>query len=199
MTPANLPNDFGSARGLDDRPTNYELRHLDVHVLNRSGLFQPDSREEWSEYRWTSGQIRVRYVEGLVFVAYKVRAPGANDWEQEIAEGIQVEWTPCQYGGQRPWFLCPECSRRCGKLYGGRLFRCRLCVNLVYESTRQPEWERLLDRAQDIRVRLGGSASTAAPFPPKPKHMRWRTYWKLREESVEAALRALRIGLASCR
>jgi hypothetical protein len=56
---------------------------------------------------------------------------------------VQLNWTPCFYGGFRWWFLCPLknngeiCNRRSGVLYlGGPYFGCRLCYNLVYESTR---------------------------------------------------------------
>lgn len=25
---------------------------------------------------------------------------------------VGVEWTPCTFGGDRPWLLCPGCGRR---------------------------------------------------------------------------------------
>ena len=178
---------------------DHELRALDVNTLNRRGLFARADQEDWSELRWPSGaSIRIAFKSGSVFVAYSATSPGADNAE-EIGERIGIAWTSCNFGGQRPWFVCPDCDRRCGKLYGGRLFRCRLCVELVYGSTRQPEWERLLERAQDIRARLGGSMSTAAPFPLKPKGMHQRTYDRLRWESETMATDALLLGLASCR
>ena len=47
--------------------------------------------------------------------------------------------TPCRFGGQRWWFICPlvNCSRRVGVLYlpyGAKYFGCRHCYNLTYES-----------------------------------------------------------------
>ncbi len=53
---------------------------------------------------------------------------------------IGLEWTPCNYGGSRPWFMCPGegCGRRVAILYGPTLpLLCRLCRNLVYESQRR--------------------------------------------------------------
>jgi hypothetical protein len=67
-------------------------------------------------------------------------------------------------------------------LYGGRRFFCRRCVGVPYASQSMAVHYRLLHRAQAIRERLGGRlyASLDAPFPPKPKRMRWRTYRQLR-------------------
>jgi hypothetical protein len=36
--------------------------------------------------------------------------------------------------GERRWFTCPGCGRRCRIVYGGKLFRCRLCYRLTYAS-----------------------------------------------------------------
>ena len=50
--------------------------------------------------------------------------------------------TPCPFGGQRWWFICPlqNCDRRVGVLYlpyGGKYFGCRHCYNLTYESVQK--------------------------------------------------------------
>jgi hypothetical protein len=48
---------------------------------------------------------------------------------------LSVTWTDCHYGGQRPWFLCPRCSARVGKLYQrplGITLACRRCQQLTY-------------------------------------------------------------------
>ncbi len=47
--------------------------------------------------------------------------------------------TPCRFGGQRWWFICPmmNCDRRVGVLYlpfGAKYFACRHCYHLTYES-----------------------------------------------------------------
>ena len=51
---------------------------------------------------------------------------------------IRLAWIPCNYGGSRPWFLCPGCDRRAAILYveGGRLL-CRPCLGLSYPSQRR--------------------------------------------------------------
>lgn len=48
---------------------------------------------------------------------------------------IELTSTPCYFGGQRKWFLCPTCSRRVGTLYCKPLldeFLCRHCNRLLY-------------------------------------------------------------------
>jgi hypothetical protein len=49
---------------------------------------------------------------------------------------LRVAFTSCHYGGSRPWFVCPACERRAGKLYvlAGRPF-CRSCHDLTYFSS----------------------------------------------------------------
>jgi len=79
-------------------------------------------------------------------------------------------------------------------LYAGQRFACRHCHDLAYESTRQSAPDRGIRKAQNIRERLGGSANLSLPFPPKPKGMHWRTYYRLEEEAQEAYLGGL-LGL----
>lgn len=72
-------------------------------------------------------------------------------------------------------------------LYGvGRYFLCRHCYGLGYESQREDRADRLRNKAQEIRRRLGGSANLTMPFPEKPKGMHWKTYRRLRWEAQEA-------------
>jgi len=96
------------------------------------------------------------------------------------AERVVLEQTPCNFGGSRSWFICPnsECGRRCGKLYlqvGDRWF-CRACSGARYRSQRQHAQERCLARARKLRERLGGSLAPIDPLPVKPPNMHWDTY-----------------------
>ena len=105
-----------------------------------------------------------------------------------------IEWTPCNFGGERPWFVCPEvsCGRRVAVLYGpGKYFLCRHCYDLRYESQRKGKADRALRRAQKIRQRLGGSANMTQPFPEKPKGMHHDTYMRLYWEHHEAEVEHL--------
>ncbi|MGH7642831.1 MAG: hypothetical protein ACRENX_07445 [Candidatus Dormibacteria bacterium] len=106
--------------------------------------------------------------------------------------GLTITYTPCHFGGERPWWVCPGCGSRRAKLYQcGHQFRCRACLGLVFESQRASAWHRAANRAQAIRLRLGGSANLLAPFPPKPPRMRWATYDRLFWDSHLAERRFL--------
>jgi DNA-directed RNA polymerase subunit RPC12/RpoP len=97
-------------------------------------------------------------------------------------------YTATRFGGRRQWLTCLKCGRRCRKIYGGRYFRCRQCHGLVHASTREPAYQRALDRAEGMRKRLGaewGSAFEGAPLPPKPPRMRWVTYRRLEAQYEE--------------
>jgi len=85
-------------------------------------------------------------------------------------------------GGRRHWFACPSCARRCRILYGGSHFRCRICRGARYESQYQHAAFSTGDRRWRIRKQLEERGGREWPwglddgFPPKPPHMRWRTY-----------------------
>jgi hypothetical protein len=136
----------------------------------------------WSRAGRETGSIR-GVVEGSdrpkhVTLLYRHRRGLGSEWE-DVREPVELARTACNFGGERPWFICPGagCGRRVAILYGpGRYFLCRRCYDLVYESQRENEMNRALRRAQDIRRRLGGSANLTEPFPEKPKGMHWSSY-----------------------
>ncbi len=110
-----------------------------------------------------------------------------------MKEPVPLEWTPCNFGGERPWFVCPgvvngvRCGRRVAILYGpGKYFLCRHCYDLCYESQREDKGHRALRRAQKIRHQLGGSANMMEQFPDRPKGMHHDTYMRLFWKQHEA-------------
>ena len=123
-----------------------------------------------------------------ITILFRHRSGLGDEWEN-VQESVSLDWTVCNFGGERPWFVCPGagCGCRVAILYGqGKYFLCRHCYDLVYESQRENEMHRALRRAQNIRERLGGSANMTKPFPEKPKGMHWETYermWRKRHEA----------------
>jgi len=105
-----------------------------------------------------------------VTLPYTLRWP-RTDWDPEhVRYTIPVTWTPCHYGGRRPWFLCPgrNCGRRVAKLYlpldgSAKYYLCRHCYGLAYESQRQALHNRFLQKACRIKRRLGGGRATCTP------------------------------------
>jgi hypothetical protein len=189
----------GSWYRFNKTTTVEECRILDVRRLRRENLLKPG----WAfSLRWSRAGRETGSIQGVVSVddlpdqvtlLYRHRSGPGGEWE-DVNEPVLLSWTACNFGGERPWFICPGagCGRRVAVLYGpGRYFLCRHCYDLVYESQRENEMHRALRRAQTIQERLGGSASMMKPFPERPKGMHHDTYWRLREEHDEAEMEQL--------
>jgi hypothetical protein len=183
----------------DKKATTDDCHSVDVRYLHREGLLK---QGRWFSLRWSragreTGSIRA--VVGRdgrpeqVTLLYRHRSGVGGEWE-DVQEHVPLSWTACNFGGERPWFVCPGagCGRRVAVLYGpGRHFLCRHCYDLVYESQRENGMYRTLHKAQAIRERLGGSTNMTKPFPERPKGMHHDTYWRLREEHDEAEMEQL--------
>ncbi len=96
---------------------------------------------------------------------------------------IEIERKACNYGGERFYFHCPRCGRRCTKLYlCGGLFECRQCGGLHYEVESLDKAERLRKRVGKIRKRLGWARMgfpELADILAKPKWMHYDTFKRL--------------------
>jgi hypothetical protein len=173
-------------------------RSIDVLDWYRRGYFSRSVGFSW-EWRTRGEKTAAILVESdrdSVTLKYRSHSYG-TDWS-DVAQRVPVVWTPCRFGGERPWFVCPAysngryCGRHVAKLYdGGNTFACRHCYQLAYSSQQKSGYDRGLYRAQKIREGLGGSASMLDPFPDKPKHMHWRTYDRLRAQHDVGATHAL--------
>ena len=159
---------------------------LDVRLLHRDGLLIPGqfSQWEWRQDGRPIGSMKILVADNRVTLIYRYRFTDAEWKNAEFP--VSLTWTRCNYGGMRPWFLCPgqDCGRRVAILYGGDTFVCRRCRQLAYPTQRLQPWERALRRAQSIRMRLGGSGSLHEPFGPKPKGMHETTYTHLRSRAL---------------
>lgn len=162
-----------------------EYHSIDLAYLRRKKLLNVG---RWSTLHWSrggqeTGWIRIECLNGGVRLVYRFRR-GGDEW-QDVSEFVPLIETATQFGGTRQWFECLSCRRRCRILYGGSYFRCRRCHGLKYETQYEPAFGRAATRALKIRERLGCRDGIEAPFPDKPKHMRWATYLRLRDEEAE--------------
>jgi hypothetical protein len=183
----------------DKKTTISECHSVDVRYLHREGLLKPG---RWFSWRWSRAGREMGSIRGVVdssrlpesvTLLYRHQSGLGGEWE-DVQETVPLTWTACNFGGERPWFICPRvgCGRRVAVLYGlGRYFLCRPCCDLSYESQRENSMYRALHRAQKIRECLGGSANMMEPFPEKPRGMHHETYWRLREEHDEADMKQL--------
>jgi len=167
--------------------TTESQHRVDIRWMRKQGYLQPGASGSltWSRCGEQTGSIRYRTEHDRLVIFYQYRKNG-GEW-QPVEEQILLNATPCNYGGSRPWFLCPHCSRRVAVLYGaGKRFLCRHCYSLAYASQQESLADRMLRKGSGIRAKLGGDGGFMEPFPGKPKRMRWTTYWRLRKKSMDA-------------
>ena len=162
--------------------TTSEMRSLDVRKLQRDGLLTPERSVSltWSRNGKPEATIDMQVDSDRVSLDYRQRDRG-GEW-QAMNYPVRLAWTPCTYGGQRAWWLCPAvgCGRRVAVLYGGSVFACRHCQRLAYKSQRETPNDRAYRRANNLRDRLGWVPGVIHGAGVKPKGMHWRTYWRLR-------------------
>ncbi|KSU78477.1 hypothetical protein GA0061096_4588 [Fictibacillus enclensis] len=116
----------------------------------------------------------------LITLTYKING-------EKVSYSVPVDYSACNFGGERPWFRCPNinCKKRVGTLFlRGQYFLCRHCHGLAYKTQMMSQQFRLLEKAQKVRGKLGGDLSTLSPFPAKPKGMHWNTYYNLKSKAM---------------
>ena len=134
---------------------------------------------KWSWGRRPTGSISIHASQQCLRVTYRYERPGGA-W-REVEQTLYFTETETPFGGRRRWFECPSCLRPCRVLYGCGHFVCRQCGGLRYASQNENAGGRARNRVQKLRMRLGGSGNLLEAFPPRPKHMQWRTYRRLRD------------------
>ncbi len=166
------------------KPTVESYRNLDMPSLKRLGFLSEgySSVLVWSDSRSgeETGRIGITCQGGQLRLNYKSKSRG-EDW-QDIEDYICLSSTRPNFGGERQWFICPSCSSRRAILYGGKYFRCRKCLGACYQTQLEDAKDRALTKLYRRRQKYGGFGNADEPFPPKPKWMRWATYFRLKEK-----------------
>ena len=179
------------------KPVAEDYCFLDINYLKRNGYLRPgrSSIQSWTCGGKDAGSVGLIAHEDSIELDYRHTHAGESE---DVHYTVQLTYTSCNYGGTRPWFLCPGqgCGRRVGKLYSaGKYFLCRHCYDLAYHSQNISEADSLLRKAQAIRKRLGASLCVWDPIVSKPKGMHWKTFGRLRDEAMIAGNRSARLML----
>lgn len=155
--------------------TTDDAYEIDVRRLHRGGYLSAVHQMTW---RWgEDATIRLRTSSDGVLLSYRYEAR-RGQWGV-VEQFVAVIRTPCHFGGTRPWFSCPCCSKRVAILYLWNVPICRRCAQLVYASQNTDEIGRSWLRTWKIDGKLAGGAK--AWDYRRPKRMRWATYWRLME------------------
>ena len=168
---------------LDAKRTTSRFLALDVRRCARDGALEPGSAKTYVwEFRDDRRTTVDMYAEQNQVVLSYVHP------ERDFETTIDIIQTPCHLGGTRAWFLCPTdgCGRRVAVVYLNRVFACRHCHALAYESTRAVLIQRQLNRLNEIRRRLGWPPGLSNFRGERPKWMRWKTFVYLIAERLNA-------------
>lgn len=184
---------IGSGRRFQGgKATTSGHRELDIRSLQRDGLITSGKSFNlyWSRNGVSLGSIEVKSLSDRIMLNYHCKENEA--WVKKEYP-IEIDWTNCNLGGKRCWFICPAqgCKRRVAILYDGSIFACRHCYRLFYACQRESPDDRAMRRADKIRSRLGWCAGIANPPGSKPKGMHWRTFNRLTVQQEDFAWRGM--------
>ena len=137
------------------KTTTDEVKRIDIRYMRKQGLLKPGAQ---GSLNWTcrgepSGNVRYTCYPHELQLHYRYRKNN-EDW-QPVEQRITLERTRCNYGGDRPWFRCPQCFKRVAVLYGADvLFLCRHCYQLPYTSRNQGYMDKLIDQKHALGKRI---------------------------------------------
>ena len=177
----------------DTKKTTEDCRSIDVRSWKRHGQMRPGFCFNWQWKRCGEvvASIRVHTESHRVIISYRHRSD-CGDWKNERYP-ICLDWTACNFGSRRPWFLCPapSCGRRVAILYCDGMFACRRCTQLAYPCQSERVGDRIERKANRIRGRLGWEQGVLNRNGLKPKGMHWKTFYELSMQHDALAQKSL--------
>ncbi|MEI7590824.1 MAG: hypothetical protein WCJ49_05885 [Deltaproteobacteria bacterium] len=180
---------FNSGRQGGKKTTN-QMNNLDIRRVQRAGRLKPGILCTWSWTRNIDSVSSINMYVGDDVVTLSYRITDQFGESRNYSYPVMIEWTPCNYGGQRAWWVCPDCGRRVAVLFGGRRYACRHCHDLAYKSTRTAPGSECYGRANKIREKLGWGGGVASPQGNKPKWMHLKTYLRLLKQLTAHCIEA---------
>jgi len=152
-------------------------QYLDAVRLKQFGLLAEGKSSEltWRDENGApTNKIRVHSGRDRIRLDYKWRR-GDGPWTPH-EETVAIDWRARHLGGEQPYFLCPRCTQRVKRLYGGVRYICRACHNLIYASTQERAGDRAARRMRKLRRRIGADIGMEAAIGPKPRGMHTKTF-----------------------
>jgi len=153
-----------------------EVKRIDIRYMRRQGLLRPNRTGSlnWTYNGEPSGDIRYTCHADRIVFNYRFRS-GGGDWEP-VEQVVYFDRTPCHIGGDRLWFRCPYCNRRCEVLaIADKYPACRKCYRLPYRSQCEDRLGRLQMRQEKLEAMLWGDQRK---WWRKPKRERLEAEWE---------------------
>ena len=121
-----------------------DLLQIKISVLKP--MLKTGQRGAWSLYTWTDKRTGKQNSVGINiftgdpidnYMILKYTETDRAGLKQDFDYRVNLDITPCHFGGIRYWFKCPGCNRRVAILYSGGIYACRRCKNLCYHSQKE--------------------------------------------------------------
>lgn len=166
-----------------------DLLRVDVRYMARHGLLRPyaSSFMSWSRNGFEVLRVQLRAFSKVLLI---------DGVKPDATERVSIVCSRCNFGAQRPWFICPKCRRRVAILYLCPALLCRNCTGLHYKSQHQVRMMREFERAMRLQYKINSEFTRLfgelAPCDeiPKKKYRHWRTH-----DQLVMKLKALNVGL----
>lgn len=174
------------------KDNTHDCKVIDIINWQREGYLNGSHSFNWI---WTTttgesrGDISVETTPDYARLIYTV-TDRWNDNKRDIDYKIPLSWTPCNYGGQRAWFVC-KCGRRAIKLYlKNDYFYCRYCQRLNYYSQQQSNGDQKMNSIRERIYKIQKKLKTEQDnnntyYAPKPKGMHYKKYEQLLKQMRE--------------
>lgn len=163
------------------KPFPEQFISLDIRELQREQLLEPEQAYNLHQYKsgYKLGIFSVCTHRDCLELSFTACS---QHYDSYMAQSIDIAWTPCHFGGHRPWFLCPskQCNKRVAILYGPQPMLCRHCRRIAYESQRENNIQRMLRKLRSIEASCPRPQDKSAPNTlMRPKGMHYRTFQQL--------------------
>jgi hypothetical protein len=158
------------------KTTTEQAKRIDIRYMRKQGLLAPNRAGtlSWKVGGEPNGDINYSCLYDHLRLSYRYREHG-GEW-QPIKQHIPFDRTPCHYGGERLWFLCPRCNTRIGILYcAATLFLCRHCCQLPYASQQEGRINNIISQKHKIGERIFKYYEYGEGWGKK-KGIHWTTY-----------------------
>lgn len=107
--------------------------------------------------KWLEGEreaASIRYEVSELRITFLYRYLKREGVWHDVEKSFFLTFTDCNYGGNRPWFVC-DCGRRVGRLFLRRQhIACRHCWNLAYECQREQPIGRQIRKIHRLERQL---------------------------------------------
>lgn len=168
-----------------------QVLRLDVRELHKGGLLWGDVKGSVTWHRGSGDRASIgthSLTSELALQLDYVFGPN----QIPVRETVKLSFTACHFGGDRPWFRCPCCDRRCAILWGRGRFLCRSCHRVAYPSQNESIGSQAIRRIHEIRAALEVEASLPIERIKRPRYMRYGRFQTLffellRHEAIRTA------------